>query len=74
MRDGVTPAAAPASAPAPAPAPAPSSGSYTVQTGDTLASIAAAQGVPGGWQALWEKNRATVGDPNVISVGQQLVL
>ncbi|MET0763441.1 MAG: transglycosylase family protein [Blastococcus sp.] len=72
------------SAPAPAPAPvivsvvapaAPSgAGTYTVRAGDTLSSIAAAQGVAGGWQALWERNRALIADPNVIFIGQQLVL
>jgi nucleoid-associated protein YgaU len=56
-------------------AAAPSSaGTYTVQGGDTLATIARAQGVAGGWQALWALNRATVRNPNVIRVGQQLTL
>jgi resuscitation-promoting factor RpfA len=73
--------AAPAPAPAPA-APRPlvapaadvSGGTYVVQPGDTLSSIAQAQGVPGGWQALWDLNRDTVADPNMIYVGQQLTL
>jgi LysM repeat protein len=72
-------AAAPAPASAPvqtvaAPAADTSGGSYTVQAGDTLASIAAAQGVDGGWQALWQQNRSVVSDPNLIFVGQQLAL
>jgi resuscitation-promoting factor RpfA len=49
-------------------------GSYTVQAGDTLASIAAAQGVDGGWQALWQQNRGSVSDPNLIRVGQVLAV
>ncbi len=87
LRGGTTPAA---SAPAPAPRPAPSapagapasapasapaqSGSYTVRTGDTLAKIARAQGVDGGWRALWALNRSTVPNPNRIFVGQQLAV
>jgi LysM repeat protein len=61
-----------ASAPA---APAASSGGdYTVRRGDTLAKIARAQGVDGGWRALWAMNRDTVQNPNMIRVGQQLSL
>jgi resuscitation-promoting factor RpfA len=71
-------AAAPApvvSAPAPAAAPAaPSGGGYTVQPGDTLATIALAQDVAGGWQGLWALNQATITDPNLIWVGQQLTI
>ncbi len=77
LQPGTTPvAAAPAPAPA-APAPAataPSGGSYVVQAGDTLGTIAQAQGVDGGWEALWALNRDTVPDPNLIYVGQQLAI
>ncbi|MFD2094220.1 transglycosylase family protein [Blastococcus deserti] len=69
------PAAAPAPAPAEPAAPASTSssgGTYTVQPGDTLAEIAAAQGVEGGWEGLWALNRDTVSDPDVIYVGQRL--
>jgi len=45
-----------------------------VQTGDTLASIAAAQGVPGGWEALFALNSDRISDPNLIFAGQQLNL
>ncbi|MGY1727016.1 transglycosylase family protein [Geodermatophilus sp. SYSU D01062] len=85
-----SPAAAPApAAPAPAepapaePAPAAragesaagaSGGSYTVRSGDTLGKIARAQGVKGGWKALWSANSGTVSDPNKIYVGQELQL
>jgi resuscitation-promoting factor RpfA len=74
---------APAPAPKPAPAPvaaapvayAPSSGGgYTVQSGDTLDKIARAQGVEGGWQALWSMNRSKIANPNLIYVGQKLAL
>jgi LysM repeat protein len=84
----VAPAPAPAPAPAsrsaaPAPAPAVSApaapsasggGDYTVRRGDTLAKIARAQGVDGGWRALWALNRDSVRNPNLIRVGQQLAL
>src|SRR6202034_2634487 len=43
---------------------------YTVAPGDTLSAIAAALGVPGGWQALYAANREVIGgDPNVIHAG-----
>ena len=57
-------------------APAPPSGpaTYTVQAGDTLSGIAQKLGL-GGWQALYDANRATIGsNPNVIKPGQVLVL
>jgi resuscitation-promoting factor RpfA len=47
---------------------------YTVQPGDTLGSIATAQGTAGGWQALWAMNRGLISDPNRIYVGQELVV
>ncbi|MEU4585746.1 transglycosylase family protein [Kitasatospora aureofaciens] len=58
------------------PAPTPQTGhDYTVRSGDTLSGIAAAQGVSGGWQALYDGNRGTVGgDPNLIVPGQVLHL
>jgi len=66
------------SAPAPAApepaAPAPSSSNaYTVKSGDTLSSIARANGTT--WQKLYAANRAVVGsNPNVIRIGQKLTL
>jgi nucleoid-associated protein YgaU len=48
---------------------------YTVKSGDTLAKIAAAQHVKGGWRALFQLNRAELGgDPNLIFPGQRLAL
>jgi hypothetical protein len=47
---------------------------YTVLAGDTLSKIAAAQSVPGGWQALFERNRDVLSNPNRLRVGQQLDL
>jgi nucleoid-associated protein YgaU len=47
-------------------------GDYTVVAGDSLSKIATAQNVPGGWQALFEKNKQYVGDPNLIVPGQKL--
>jgi LysM repeat protein len=81
LTGGSTPAAgaaAPVAAPAPAPvvaAPAAvvsTNGTYTVQSGDTLAKIAAANGTT--WEALFALNQSTVSDPNVIYVGQQLAV
>jgi hypothetical protein len=61
------------SAPAAA-APSAAGGTYTVRQGDTLAKIAQAQGVEGGWRALWASNRDRIADPNLIRVGQRLVI
>jgi LysM repeat protein len=48
---------------------------YTVKSGDTLAKIAAAQHVKGGWRALFQLNRAELnGNPNLIFPGQRLSL
>ena len=47
--------------------------SYTVQSGDTLSSIAAANGTT--WQTLYQENQSTVGsNPNLILVGQVLTV
>ena len=48
-------------------------GDYTVAVGDTLSSIARKQGVAGGWEALWNKNKSIVANPNLIFPGQSLV-
>jgi len=45
---------------------------YVVAGGDTLAQIATAQAVPGGWQQLYDANRDSIADPNMILVGQHL--
>ena len=48
---------------------------YLVVGGDTLSRIADAHDVRGGWHALYENNRATVGsDPDLIYPGQKLSL
>ncbi|WP_432563330.1 transglycosylase family protein [Kineococcus sp. SYSU DK003] len=72
---------APAPAPAPAPvavvesAPAPAVRTHTVAPGDTLYRIAVNNGVAGGYAAVWNANRALIGDnPAAIHVGQVLVL
>jgi len=63
------------SAPSSGHAPAqPQGGGYTVVSGDTLSTIADAQGVSGGWQALYAANRDVVSDPSLIYVGQSLQL
>lgn len=56
-------------------APAPSTGSmpaYTVVSGDTLWAIAASHQVPGGWRRIFEANRDSITDPDLIRVGQSL--
>ncbi|MFI6152081.1 transglycosylase family protein [Kitasatospora sp. NPDC051170] len=54
---------------------APKAGDYTVRSGDTLSTIASAQGVSGGWHSLYDHNRSTVGgDPDLILPGQVLHL
>ncbi|MFC0097090.1 transglycosylase family protein [Micromonospora marina] len=58
-----------------APRPSSGAGTYVVRRGDTLSEIAVAQRVDGGWRALYERNRAVVGDdPGLIFPGQRLRL
>ncbi len=45
---------------------------YTVVPGDTLWSIAASHQVPGGWPRVFEANRDSISDPDLIRVGQSL--
>ncbi|MET8770691.1 peptidoglycan DD-metalloendopeptidase family protein [Streptomyces sp. NPDC004658] len=48
---------------------------YTVRSGDCLATIARDQHVSGGWQRLYEDNRQAVGaDPGLIHPGLKLTL
>jgi len=48
---------------------------YTVAKGDNLSAIARRFGHPGGWQALYQLNRARLGaNPNLIYPGQRLVV
>ena len=56
-------------------AAAPRTGAYyVVQSGDTLAKIANAQGVAGGWQSLFANNQGVVSNPNLIFPGEKLAL
>ncbi|MBD0708593.1 MULTISPECIES: transglycosylase family protein [unclassified Streptomyces] len=51
------------------------SGAYTVKPGDNLSDIAQENELPGGWTALYDANRGTVGtDPDLILPGQSLEL
>ncbi len=51
------------------------SGEYTVRPGDSLSDIAQENELPGGWTALYDANRQTVGtDPDLILPGQSLDL
>ncbi|MFF3454811.1 transglycosylase family protein [Streptomyces sp. NPDC002730] len=50
-------------------------GEYTVRPGDSLWAIADEQKLTGGWSAIYEANRETVGaDPDLILPGQSLDL
>ena len=45
-------------------------GTYTVQSGDTLYKIAAANGVSGGWESVYQANSDIIPDPDLIYPGQ----
>ena len=47
---------------------------YTVQAGDTLVLIAQRQGVKGGWEAIYQANKGTISNPNLIFPGQVITL
>ncbi|MFC8505850.1 transglycosylase family protein [Streptomyces sp. NPDC057411] len=48
---------------------------YTVKPGDSLSDIAQENALPGGWTALYDANKKTVGaDPDLILPGQSLEL
>ncbi|WEV27397.1 transglycosylase family protein [Streptomyces sp. 71268] len=49
-------------------------GEYKVEAGDTLAKIAEAENVKGGWQKLYDLNDEIVTDADLIFPGQQLHL
>ncbi|MEV6313939.1 transglycosylase family protein [Streptomyces sp. NPDC051776] len=49
-------------------------GAYEVKPGDTLGSIAEAEGVEGGWKKLYELNKDTVERADLILPGQRLHL
>ncbi len=47
---------------------------YTIQSGDTLSTIAAKLNISGGWQSLADANAATISNPNLVFPGQVLQL
>ncbi|MGW7461540.1 transglycosylase family protein [Streptomyces sp. NPDC054797] len=55
-------------------APKTGTGSYEVKSGDTLGTIADANGVQGGWEKLFELNKDIVSDADLIYPGQKLKL
>ncbi|MFE9632241.1 transglycosylase family protein [Streptomyces sp. NPDC006463] len=57
-----------------APAPKTGNGAYEVKSGDTLGTIAEANGVKGGWEKLFELNKDIVSDADLIFPGQKLKL
>ncbi len=66
-------AQAPVQAPA-VQAPAASGETYTIQSGDTLSTIAQKLGIDGGWQALYQLNADTLIDADLIFTGDVLQL
>ncbi|MCJ1678947.1 LysM peptidoglycan-binding domain-containing protein [Streptomyces sp. APSN-46.1] len=65
---------APKAAPKTEAAPKTGNGSYEVKPGDTLGTIAEANGVKGGWEKLFELNKDIVSDADLIFPGQMLKL
>ena len=48
---------------------------YTVQAGDTLGKIAKQfYGDASRWKEIFEANKATIGNPDAIQIGQELVI
>jgi resuscitation-promoting factor RpfA len=47
---------------------------YVVRSGDTLAAIATKNHVNGGWHTLYQLNRSTISNPNLIFPGQRITL
>jgi LysM repeat protein len=69
----VTPGAQPQAASAPAQPPHPASQTYTVQSGDTLGSIAKRMmGNASSYMEIFNANRDQLSDPNMIKPGQVL--
>jgi nucleoid-associated protein YgaU len=59
----------------PAPAAAPAAQTYTVQPGDTLSKIAKEfYGNANAYMKIFEANRDQLDNPNMIKVGQELVI
>lgn len=88
LSGGSTPDTSTENAPEPAPAPTQQSdvhtttdaapaaggGNYVIRSGDTLARIAEAHDVSGGWRTLADLNRDEISDPNLIFPGQSIQL
>jgi LysM repeat protein len=66
--------AKPVAAPAAPATPAKPGAKYTVVPGDSLSKIAQSRNIPGGWQTLYDHNKAVVSNPSLIKAGQQLDL
>ncbi|NJQ14393.1 transglycosylase family protein [Streptomyces bohaiensis] len=74
-RQQSAPPDAPAAAGARAQTEGAASALHEVEAGDNLSRIADTHRVPGGWQSLYELNRAVIGkDPDLIHPGQRLSL
>ncbi|MDQ2710453.1 MAG: LysM peptidoglycan-binding domain-containing protein, partial [Actinomycetota bacterium] len=66
------PAAGHVTPPAPAVPQARPTMRYVVVPGDSLSRIAKMKKVPGGWQALHERNKDKVTNPSALKIGQEL--
>ena len=77
----------PASPAAPAPAPTAQTtpavpnpsltkpgANYTAVPGDSLSKIAQEKNIPGGWQAIYQRNQDVLHNPSQLRVGQQLII
>jgi nucleoid-associated protein YgaU len=64
----------PLASPGASPSPAPGEQTYTVEAGDTLATIADKfYGDSGAWRKIFDANRSAIGDdPDKLKVGTQL--
>ncbi|NKE63737.1 LysM peptidoglycan-binding domain-containing protein, partial [Lentzea sp. PSKA42] len=49
-------------------------GNYEIKAGDTLSKIAEANKVDGGWQAIVEKNKDFLTNPDLIFPGAKILL
>lgn len=47
---------------------------YTIQSGDTLSTVASKLNIAGGWQKLADANTATISNPDLVFPGQVLQL
>lgn len=55
--------------------PAPPTRDYTIKSGDSLSKIAREfYGNPGDWQKIYQANKDTIKDPDLIYPGQKIII